>query len=136
MCIRDRDRSVALAMASVMVLCEGLTLPLRWRDSALVAIRDQFGAPAPVEGIDNDELLYEHSGMTHVVVNSLLGQQGRDTFLSFVRAKLGSDLTPANKDTLRLALLLIQQDREKADPSRSTMQKLNRFFMSKIMFSP
>lgn len=135
-CAQGKDRSVAMAMACVMALCERLTLPLLWRQSLLMSLRKRLD---PVEqrkdGVDGEP--YGTSGLSSTMVESLLGQAGRNRLLSWIRKDLGTEVTiQANKDTLRLALLLIQQDREKADPTRSTMQKLNRFFMSEIMFTP
>jgi hypothetical protein len=40
----------------------------------------------------------------------------------------------ADKNGLRIALHLERQDREKAEPKRSTLQKLNGFFMISPMY--
>lgn len=50
-------------------------------------------------------------------------------------ASTAAELRPlASKHSLRIALHLILQDREVAEPTRSTMQKLNRFFMSSPLY--
>jgi len=92
---------------------------------------------------NDDESEYGRSGLKRVVVESLLGRSGRDKLLSWVRDSLrpnppvdrrdsrrGLHQPLANKDTLRLALHVVQKYREQSSPSRLTMQKLNRFFMS------
>jgi hypothetical protein len=84
--------------------------------------------------------------MTNTFVESLLGRLGRDRFLQnfseifndddekeeegqyIVNKEEGQDIV--NKQSLRIALHSIQRYREKASPTRSTIQKLNRFFMS------
>lgn len=75
------------------------------------------------------------------------GKEGRDLFLGYVKHISfdsrciidqpegnfdGVDYCFATKETLRMALIKIQQYRPKACPTRSTMQKLNRFFMSGV----
>jgi len=70
-------------------------------------------------------------------ISGLQGREGRDVLLKWVRQELGHPVDNdcpalATKETLRITLHLLRQDREKAEPSRSTVQKLNRFFMSSI----
>ena len=57
----------------------------------------------------------------------------KEIFLNWAhkQKKLPPNIPLANKESLRIALHLIQQDREVAEPTRSTMQKINRFFWIK-----
>lgn len=122
-CAQGRDRSVAIVMAFVALFCPPL-FPLRPRPK-FETLSTEFVAE------ENDDE-YRCSGLVASAVGTLLGETGRDIFLQRMRRHLD---TPSNepfatKDSLRIVLHLVKQDREAADPSRSTMQKLNRFFMS------
>ena len=57
-------------------------------------------------------------------------------FLTWMHRRLDvSAIEPfADKNGLRIALHLERQDREKAEPKRSTLQKLNGFFMISPMY--
>jgi len=91
---------------------------------------------------DLDENEYGCSGMSKLLVNLLLGRPGKGLFFDYIRSISvneqngfiqNEDISTtyyATKETLRVALIAIQQHRNKAYPSRKTMQKLNRFFMS------
>jgi tRNA A64-2'-O-ribosylphosphate transferase len=101
---------------------------------------------------DCDEGLHQSSGLSQRLVQRLMGREGRDRLLEWVHKEkrncsavidhenaieIITDNTNAipppplaTKATMRIVLHLLRQDREKADPTRSTMQKLNRFFMS------
>lgn len=130
-CAQGKDRSVAIAMAVVAIFCD-LKFPLQWNERFS---RLAFGHL--LQQKDNDES-YLVSGLPRRLVQSMLGREGRDRLFAWVRemrCERPDDPPLATKETLRVALLLIQQDREKADPSRSTMQKLNRFFMSTGTYS-
>jgi Rit1 N-terminal domain/Rit1 DUSP-like domain len=125
-CAQGKDRSVAMAIAVVAIFCD-LRFPLRWNEDfwslSLESLLQQ----------NDDDALYVCSGLSRNLVHRMLGREGRDLLFMWVREEVchrPNDTPLATKETLRVALLLIQQDREKADPSRSTMQKLNRFFMS------
>jgi len=95
-----------------------------------------------IQSIDSDgETYYRRSGIPLKLANKCKGKQGRDLFLSYLKAISSSgDVSKSNRDvdffatkeTLRLALIKVQQYRIKACPTRSTMQKLNRFFMSSV----
>jgi hypothetical protein len=98
--------------------------------------------------------MYHSSGLPATVIHGLLGRCGRNVLLDVVQrwktktqvtaSDMGIDnkvetnsaligtptLSTINKRAMRIVLHLIKQDRIVADPSRSTMQKLNRFFMS------
>lgn len=81
-----------------------------------------------------EDLPFKHSGLPRVCVENLIGRAGRDVFCEwFTRSFLGN--LPANgnlatKASLRIALQAVHRYRQVVSPSRSTMQKLNRFFMS------
>jgi hypothetical protein len=72
------------------------------------------------------------------VVNALLKENGRDSFLQWMHTRKELQALPqetfADKESLRIFLQLVTQYRENAEPTRSTMQKLNRFFMSSSMY--
>lgn len=129
-CAQGRDRSVAVAMACIALLCE-LKDPLEFRPEVGRLTQDSLYGFAFGEGMKDGEELYANSGLSNRLVQALLGRPGRDCLLNWLRQELQlhqDDL--ASKETLRVTLHLIQQYREKASPSRSIMQKLNRFFMS------
>lgn len=97
-------------------------------------MQDLIGAVGQDANVETKppDCLYKASGLRDRVICGLLGFHGQNHLLQWVRhdRELSSEAHLATKETLRIALYLIQQDREKADPTRSTMQKLNRFFMS------
>jgi hypothetical protein len=80
--------------------------------------------------------IYLRSGLPSSVVNALLKDTGRDLFLKWMHQQLKAPPNKpfADKESLRIVLHLLRQEREVADPTRSTMQKLNRFFMSSPMY--
>ena len=134
-CAQGRDRSVAVAMAVVQIFCS-LRYPLEWNKAILQTIVDGLISNA------NDETTVESfnfkTGLPHDACTSMLGQEGRDTLMKLARQGgcLDEETPLATKETLRVVLHLVRQDREKAEPTRSTMQKLNRFFMSKPFKPP
>jgi tRNA A64-2'-O-ribosylphosphate transferase len=133
-CAQGKDRSVAVAMATIVLFCN-LTFPLRWNDTlSNLSMQNLIGAVGQdaTDETKPSDCLYQASGLRDRVVCGLLGFQGRKYLLQWVchGLKLSGEVHLATKDTLRIALHLIRQDRGKADPTRSTMQKLNRFFMS------
>jgi tRNA A64-2'-O-ribosylphosphate transferase len=131
-CNQGRDRSVAVAMACVVLMCE-LKLPLAFRSkvnklSQKSLYQCLFGEVQP-----NSDTLYKYSGLSKRLVKALMGREGRNLIQEWFRQELGlpqESSTLATKETLRVALHLIQQHRNEVSPTRSTMQKLNRFFMS------
>ena len=78
--------------------------------------------------------IYRKSGISKLMVEALKGRKGRNLLLSWISKVEGDNATTTvpnpTKKTLRLALHFIQSFREKASPSRNTMQKINRFLMS------
>ena len=129
-CAQGKDRSVAVAMACITLLCD-LKHPIHFVSNANALTQASLRAVALGDTVDSDDPLYLHSGLSQGLVNALLGRPGRDCILKWLRDELHlpqGDL--ATKETLRVTLHLVQQYREKASPSRASMQKLNRFFMS------
>jgi tRNA A64-2'-O-ribosylphosphate transferase len=130
-CAQGKDRSVTVALACIALLTE-LKHPLTFRPEVERLSQDSLDEFLH-EGnfISGSDESYGYSGLSYDLVQALKGRSGRDLVLNWLRKELvlpAGDL--ANKDTLRVALHLVQQYREKASPSRSSMQKLNRFFMS------
>jgi hypothetical protein len=94
-------------------------------------MQDLIGAVGQDANVETKppDCLYQASGLRDQVVCGLLGFQGQNYLMQWVchDRELSSEAHLATKKALRIALHLIRQDREKADPTRSTMQKLNRF---------
>eukprot|EP00797_Seminavis_robusta_P008544 Sro1601_g285160.2 (455) ;mRNA; r:12209-13573 len=139
-CAQGRDRSVAVAMAVVQLFCN-LTYPLEWNRHLLEGtVRDLVAEDASCEALpqndnkDSDTVAggLLGSGLPRHRADRLIDHEGRLFLLQLVREKLdkSQDEPLASKESLRVVLHLIRQDREKAEPTRSTLQKLNRFFMS------
>lgn len=142
-CAQGKDRSVAMALAVVVLFCKRI-FPLQWNDSfASFPVHDLIQtAMEDVDATNAEETsLYHSSGLPDKAITGLLGRKGRDRLGKFVQEhnkRHANEDDSANnyctalasKETLRIALHLVRQDREVAEPSRSTMQKLNRFFMS------
>jgi tRNA A64-2'-O-ribosylphosphate transferase len=133
-CAQGKDRSVAIAIGVVVLFCRAEKSDLRFRTDV-----DQIKTLTS-RWDDDDEggssNLYKFSGLTCACVKNLLGRHGRDTFIEWFRDTFPDfpDNAPgqplASKSSLRIALHAIQSYRLDASPSRSSMQKLNRFFMS------
>ena len=133
-CAQGKDRSVAVAMACITLLCD-LKNPIQFVPETEVLTQTSLRTFAfgDIESeIGCDDPPYLNSGLSTGLVHCLLGRPGRECILKWLRHEL--HLPPKNdlatKETLRVALHLVQQYREKASPSRASMQKLNRFFMS------
>eukprot|EP00934_Nitzschia_sp_Nitz4_P005840 Nitzschia sp. Nitz4//scaffold159_size51929//31719//33494//NITZ4_006881-RA/size51929-snap-gene-0.63-mRNA-1//-1//CDS//3329537580//5830//frame0 len=133
-CNQGKDRSVAVVMAFVCTTCSPV-YPLMLPDTISKWDLNQLASPRMGRVPTEECLVFETSGLTQVVVDNLLGDNGRELFLTWIHNQQESPLKPlASKETLRIVLYLIRQDREVADPTRSTMQKLNRFFMSSSLY--
>jgi hypothetical protein len=139
-CAQGKDRSVALVLALVVLVCP-LVFPLRLQSDFVQIDLNKLGEspsnhPASEKNDDSKEENYLNSGLPRELVQALLQDNGRELFLQWMHSQLGKrvDEPLANKETLRIGLHLIRQDREAADPTRSTMQKLNRFFMSSALY--
>lgn len=97
-----------------------------------------------VTGAAENQKWYLASGLPDAVVKRLVGDGGREVFLLWVHQQLQNDESDkaiseslqcfADKEGVRIALHLIKQDREVAEPARSTMQKINRFLMSSSIY--
>ncbi|KAL3827593.1 hypothetical protein ACHAXA_002090 [Cyclostephanos tholiformis] len=135
-CAQGRDRSVAIVMAFVAIFCPP-SYPLSLRsDFDTLSFDRRTDLPIFDDDDVDDDCLYLKSGLRRVLIDSLLQDGGKDTFMTWMHQQLNVPSTEpfANKDTLRIVLHLVRQDRENAEPTRSTMQKLNRFFMSSNMY--
>jgi tRNA A64-2'-O-ribosylphosphate transferase len=151
-CAQGKDRSVAVAMAIVLLFCN-LKYPLRWKDAfweldfqALFDLLSRGGFAVPNrdaaetrQPIEADR--FRHSGLPASSALALQGREGRDRLFRWIRTEFkisrggndsGSITTITTKETARIALHLVRQDREQADPTRCSMQKINRFFMSNL----
>ena len=133
-CAQGRDRSVAVVLGLVTLICEH-TFPLRLIPH-FESIKIQNIFDLVDNNQDQNDNLYLQSGLAQSLVNVLLEENGKELFLSWMHGQLNTPVNKpfSNKDSLRIALHLVRQDRENAEPSRSTMQKLNRFFMSSKMY--
>jgi tRNA A64-2'-O-ribosylphosphate transferase len=143
-CAQGMDRSVAFVMATAVIFCE-LEFPLDWKASAfdmnteliyrhvLSDKQQTFDWIGKTGTSHGTTLLYKLSGLSEQLVECLLETEGADRFLDWIHCGMAIPSTAplASKETLRIVLHLIAQDREKACPSRATMLKLNRFFMSR-----
>jgi tRNA A64-2'-O-ribosylphosphate transferase len=141
-CAQGRDRSVAVAMSVAALFGDQKSEELCFRPD----IHRFLSWTSQASNKYAENPAYGRSGMTNTFVESLLGRLGRDRFLQnfseifndddekeeegqyIVNKEEGQDIV--NKQSLRIALHSIQRYREKASPTRSTIQKLNRFFMS------
>jgi tRNA A64-2'-O-ribosylphosphate transferase len=135
-CAQGKDRSVAVAMAVIVLFCD-LAFPLRWKDDFWRLNVDKLIADNEEESLlGKGDPRNKSSGLSNALISGLQGREGRDLLLKWVQQEFGhpvdDDSPLATKETLRITLHLLRQDREKAEPSRSTIQKLNRFFMSGI----
>lgn len=128
---RGRDRAVAVVLALVVLVCHPV-YPLRLKDEF-----NHFNIADMTKYLDGaDNQLYIHSGLCHVLATTLLKDGGRDIFLEWMHQQTSSvSHKPfADKQSVRIVLQLLTQYRETAEPTRSTAQKLNRFFMSSPLY--
>ena len=147
-CNQGKDRSVAMVIAFLCVACP-LTFPLHlepefesWRLQDIICIQSsiQDNRENTADTTDrNEQQYYRHSGLLKSLVELLLENEGggNELFLEWIHIQkhhIPISEPLANKEQLRIALHLIRQDRSIAEPSRSTMQKLNRFFMSSPIY--
>jgi len=141
-CDEGRDRSVGIVLAFVALVCTHVS-PLRLRsefDSLDVeCIADFAEIDTDIDSgtdAEEDSDLHLQSGLSSSLVNILSKEKGRDIFLKWMHQQLNAPLNKpfANKESLRIVLHLVSQDRENAEPTRATMQKLNRFFMSSPLY--
>lgn len=130
---KGRDRAVAVVLALVVLACPP-TYPLQLRDGFKFFSIDAIMSQRQ-DGANKNR--YIQSELCHCLVNVLLKEDGRETFLQWMHNEL-QHAPPhkpfADKESLRIVLQLVTQYRETAEPSRSTTQKLNRFFMSSSLY--
>ena len=149
-CAQGKDRSVAVALVFVTMTCP-LQFPLRHKpefashswDLSTLGFEDPDRAKVE-ENTDENNNEYLSSGLPEAAVRRLLDTGGREAFLLWIHHQLENDDTKdihsevlqcfADKEGVRIALHLIKQDREVADPTRATMQKINRFLMSSSIY--
>ena len=149
-CAQGMDRSVAVVMATIALfydckhVCqnhhnEASMAFYPWCNSSTISIQsfqtflqEKKNIHPPPDDTNED---YKSSGIPQWIADQLMGRIGRDLLLEWVETiqkdlSLFDESESINKQTFKKILIVIQQYREKADPSRKTMQKLNRFFMS------
>jgi hypothetical protein len=114
-CAQGMDRSVTVALACCIALLTDLKHPLTFRPEveylSQASLYDFFREGDFISGSDAS---YSYSGLSYDLVQALKGRSGRDLALNWLRKELvlpAGDL--ANKDTLRVALHLVQQYRER-----------------------
>ena len=140
-CAQGMDRSVAVSMAVCVIFCsmvEGddlALLPWCVEEFSSEIIETRIGPRK------DESPLYKSSGMSEACVDALMGREGKELLLSWIKKAKANHLPRdssssintaplADKDSLRQILHLIMRYHERAAPTRSTLQKLNRFFMS------
>lgn len=150
-CAQGRDRSVAVVVAALALFWrtndddESPTRREPWRNGVNGNIWESLrtfsttttnddAASSPRDNVDDLDL--RRSGMDHHLARGLLGREGRDALLAWTQSVCSKrddkDVVPlvVTKETLVRCLQVVQTYRSEAHPSRKTMQKLNRFFMS------
>ena len=141
-CAQGMDRSVAVTMATLVLFCS----MIEGDDLALLPwCREDFSSEMIVERMDYEANStprpYKSSGMSEECVECLMDRKGKELLLSWVREakakacdtcmpNADSETVVADKDSLRQVLHLITRYHGRAAPTRSTLQKLSRFFMS------
>jgi hypothetical protein len=147
-CVRGASSSSLSSLSS-------LTYPLRLDEEFINTLSLEHILDDNNDNNDdsNDDKLYYESGLKQSLVDRLLLEDGRDLFLLWLHkhkhkqqqlccvsgtatttTDMSMNMPFATKDSLRNTLHLIQQDRTIADTTRSTMQKLNRYFMSSPIY--
>jgi tRNA A64-2'-O-ribosylphosphate transferase len=132
-CNQGKDRSVAVLIAAMVLFAE---INGNWDklDTNRIANIHQF--LSVLEDLPNDDspnkTTYGQSGLSCRQIDNLLGTAGKDRFFEWYRGQLQLHATQnvTSKETIRVALHVVQKYRTVAEPTRSTMQKLNRYFLS------
>jgi len=156
-CAQGKDRSVAVALIFVILGCS-LRFPLTLREEFVrgpwplpYLFQNTANDPNHLEAKEEEETkpqMHMSSGIPEAIVARLLDTGGKEIFLSWIHKQLGETSSSSNcssgsseklesladKESVRIALHLIRQDRDVADPTRSTMQKINRFLMSSTIY--
>lgn len=142
-CAQGRDRSVAIALVFVVLFCspEFPIQPIIGKDWNLEVLGESCDDVQIFKGeAVTDEYLSRHclaSGLSASLVQHLLQETGQERFLQWLHSqqpKPVEDGPIADKEMIRIALHLLRQYRPVAEPSRSTMQKINRFLMSSSLY--
>jgi len=136
-CAQGKDRSVAVTMAALALFCDCDNLNDNPKSLGVKPSYSQVSITSLEKFIlghqikPEESLMHHSSGLDCQVVEALTGRNGRDLLFAFLQTfeddKKQNDVT---KQFLRLILNVVQRHRDVANPSRKTMQKLNRFFMS------
>ncbi|KAG7367071.1 Rit1 N-terminal domain containing protein [Nitzschia inconspicua] len=139
-CAQGKDRSVAVVLVFICFACD-LKYPLELRSDFLswdLALFRRSLAPHSGESsTESNATRYTKSGLQRDFVSRLLLEDSRDEMLSWAHVMMQRDIADGplfDKEDIRIALQLIRQDREVADPTRSTIQKINRFLMSSRLY--
>jgi len=156
-CAQGKDRSVAVALVLVVMVCP-LQFPLRYKQEFenqswdlctlqnCTSTGDNPKKPTGDDDPDEKETctnsksqLYCSSGLPDAIVKRVLDEGGRELFLLWIHQEQLDDTRTAraplaDKEGVRIALHLIKQDRQVAEPTRATMQKINRFLMSSSIY--
>jgi tRNA A64-2'-O-ribosylphosphate transferase len=139
-CAQGKDRSVAMVLVFVCLACT-LTFPLELRPDFhswdMNALEKTNATDMEMEQTFNKDSVSTNSGLSSGLVMCLLEKDGGELFLRWIhdQAKIDVSAGPlADKESVRIALHLIRQDREVAEPARATMQKINRFLMSNFLY--
>jgi tRNA A64-2'-O-ribosylphosphate transferase len=153
-CAQGRDRSVAVVVVAVILL-QLLEYPVRMRKDTLqwdfkrlfsMCASQQHKAHADDSGganlsttknLGQSPSKYRSSGLPESTANALLAESGKQLFLKWIHSvhlRPVTDGPLANKEVIRICLHLIKSDRPVAEPTRSTMQKINRFLMSSPLY--
>ena len=146
-CAQGMDRSVAICMAVLCLCCEfdrddGSIVLKSWvKEVSYQNMYTYFQHENKIqEGDPCFTQVYKRSSIPSVLVKHLCSRDGKNIFLSYVQMIIDKNTSRdriiesaiqfATKESLRQALLKIHEFRSSACPTRSTMQKLNRYFMS------
>ena len=144
-CAQGMDRSVAMSMAVSVIFCsmvEGDDLALLpWCAEDFSSDKIETRIEERIGPREDESRVYKSSGLSEACVDALMGREGKELLLSWIKdAKAKhffrdssssiSTAPLADKDSLRQILHFITRYHERAAPTRSTLQKLNRFFMS------
>ncbi len=137
-CAQGKDRSVAVALVFVAVACP-LQFPLRYKPEFTSRPWDLSTIETNDSELHEPNNSYLSSGLPEATVRRLLEGDGREVFLSWLHQQNDETNSQpmkyfADKEEIRIALHLIKQDRGVAEPTRATMQKINRFLMSSSIY--
>jgi tRNA A64-2'-O-ribosylphosphate transferase len=122
-CAQGMDRSIAVVIAVVAIFCEN-KYPLQWNDCFY---------DFPLEELlqsNTEDTQYGLSGLSSKAAKLMLGREGKHALFALTWANRENENVHITKASIRITLQLIQQYREKANPARSTMQKLHRFLLT------